>query len=233
MDPKTFVNRFFLVAAIAGAILAAYVVAKAETPGNSKTAQQTETSQVGAQIVAEGNARGAIACARCHGYDGASDGSGAFPALAGQSAVYLAHQLQHYAAGQRQNAIMGSIAKGLNEEEIDSVSQYYANATPPAILRTPTSPDLVALGKQFALVGDTTARVQNCVSCHGPNGQGLPPTIPYLAGQYRQYIKVQLQMFRKGYRTSASMQDVAHALPDQHVDAIAAYFDQLPLPSRK
>src|SRR5215471_16171173 len=116
MNPKTFVNRFVLVSAIAGTILAAYVVAKAQT-GNSK---------LGAQIVAQGNARGAIACARCHGYDGASDGSGAFPALAGQSATYLAHQIQHYASGQRQNAIMGSISKGLSEEEINSVSEYYA-----------------------------------------------------------------------------------------------------------
>lgn len=224
MNPKTFVNRIILLSVVCGAILGVYMAANAQTVGNSK---------LGAQIVAEGTSRGAIACARCHGYDGASDGSGAFPALAGQSSSYLAHQLEHYASGQRQNAIMGSIAKGLNEEEINSVAQYYANAIPPSISRSPASPDLVALGKQLALAGDTSARVQNCVSCHGPNGQGLPPTIPYLSGQYRQYIKVQIQMFRKGYRTSASMQDVAHSLPDQHVDAIAAYFDQLPLPSHK
>jgi cytochrome c553 len=224
MNPKTFVNRFIFLSLVVGVLLAGYVVAKAQTNGNS---------QLGAQIVSEGTAKGAIACARCHGYDGASDGSGAFPALAGQSAVYLAHQLQHYASGQRQNAIMGSIAKGLSEEEINAVAKYYANAIAPSISRRAASPDLVALGKQLALVGDTSARVQNCVSCHGPNGEGLPPTIPFLAGQYRQYIKVQIQMFRKGYRTSAAMQDVAHALPDQHADAIAAYFEQLPLPSHK
>jgi cytochrome c553 len=224
MNPKTFVNRFIFLSVVVGILLAGYVVAKAQTNGNS---------QLGAQIVSEGTAKGAIACARCHGYDGASDGSGAFPALAGQSAVYLAHQLRHYASGQRQNAIMGSIAKGLSEEEINAVAQYYANANAPTISRRAAAPDLVALGKQLALVGDASARVQNCVSCHGPNGEGLPPTIPFLAGQYRQYIKVQIQMFRKGYRTSASMQDVAHALPDQHVEAIAAYFEQLPLPSHK
>jgi cytochrome c553 len=224
MNPKTFVNRFIFFSAVIGTILGVYIAAKAQTTGSP---------QLGAQIVDQGNAKGAIACARCHGYDGATDGSGAFPALAGQSAHYLANQLQHYASGQRRNAIMGSIAKGLSEEEINSVSQYYATAVPPSISRVPASPELVARGKQLALEGDSSARVQNCISCHGPNGQGLPPTIPFLAGQYRQYIKVQIQMFRKGYRTSASMQDVAHALPDEHVDAIAAYFDQLPLPSHK
>jgi cytochrome c553 len=224
MNPQTFVNRFILVSAVVGAILAGYVVAHAQTAVDPK---------LGAQVVAEGTAKGAIACARCHGYDGASDGSGAFPALAGQSALYLAHQLQHYASGNRQNAIMQSIAKGLSEEEINDVSRYYANSKPPSILRNSASPDLVARGKQLALVGDASARVQNCVSCHGPNGEGLPPTIPFLAGQYRQYIQVQIQMFRKGYRSSASMQDVAHALPDPDVEAIAAYFDQMQLPAHK
>jgi cytochrome c553 len=224
MNPKTFVNRFILVSAAIGAILAGYVVAHAQTAVDPK---------LGAQVVAEGTAKGAIACARCHGYDGASDGSGAFPALAGQSPLYLAHQLQHYASGHRQNAIMQSIAKGLSEEEINDVSRYYANSKPPSISRSSASPDLVARGKQLALVGDASARVQNCVSCHGPNGEGLPPTIPFLAGQYRQYIQLQIQMFRKGYRSSASMQDVAHALPDQDVEAIAAYFDQMQLPAHK
>jgi cytochrome c553 len=224
MNPNTFVNRVILLSVVIGAILGFYMAAKAQTTGNLR---------LGAQIVAEGNARGSIACARCHGYEGISDGSGAFPVLAGQSAMYLSSQLRHYASGQRQNAIMASIAKGLTEEEISSVSQYYANVIPPAITRSPASSDLIALGKQLALAGDSSARVQNCVSCHGPNGEGLPPTIPFLAGQYRQYIKVQMLMFRKGYRSSVPMQDVAHALPDRHVEAIAAYFDQLPVPAHK
>jgi Cytochrome c len=49
--------------------------------------------------------------------------------------------------------------------------------------------------------------VEACVSCHGPNGDGEPPTVPYLAGQYKQYIKLQIQMFQKGYRKSALMKD--------------------------
>jgi cytochrome c553 len=185
------------------------------------------------RIVAEGTSRGAIACVRCHGYDGASDGSGAFPVLVGQSALYLSTQLQHFASGRRQNAIMQSIAKGLTPEEIESVAQYYATVRASDVPRRTNSSQQVAFGQKLALQGDSDARVQACVSCHGPEGEGLPPAIPYLAGQYQHYIKVQIQMFRMGYRTSPSMQDVAHAIPDQHLDAIAAYFDQLPLPSHK
>ncbi|MBV8052167.1 MAG: c-type cytochrome [Acidobacteriaceae bacterium] len=228
MNAKSFVNRVIFYSVIAGGILGVYVAARAQTTGGSSTAA---IAKLGAQVVGEGTTRGAVACARCHGYDGASDGSGAFPALAGQSAYYLAEQLRQYASGERQNAIMGSIAKGLNDDELRSVAQYYANASPPLIARHASSADLVTRGKQFALQGDASARVQNCISCHGPNGEGQPPSVPFLAGQYESYIRLQLLMFKKGYRKSASMQDVAHNLPAPHAEAIAAYFDQLPLPS--
>jgi len=229
MNAQTIGNRFIAVSLLVlGVILAAYLSAQAQTTGNAGSG----TSQLSAQIVAQGTSRGAIACARCHGYDGSSDGSGAFPALAGQSAQYLANQLRHYASGERQNAIMVSIAKGLTEDELQAVAQYYASAHPPSISRHPSAADLVARGKEYALVGDASARVQNCISCHGPNGEGQPPDVPFLAGQYGAYIKLQLLMFQKGYRKSVQMQDVAHNLPTPHVEAVAAYFDQLQLPSQ-
>jgi cytochrome c553 len=231
---KRFVLCVLLPIAIATFLAACLVAANAQTvkPQNAKT-ESPGNSDLGARIVSEGTSRGAIACARCHGYDGASDGSGAFPALVGQPSLYLSSQLQQYASGKRQNAIMQSIAKGLTPEETESVAEYYATVRASVVPRRPNSPQQVALGKQLALQGDSEARVQACVSCHGPDGAGLPPSIPYLAGQYQHYIKVQIQMFRMGYRTSMPMQDVAHAMPDQHLDAIAAYFDQLPLPSHK
>jgi len=190
-----------------------------------------DNSSSGAVIVAQGTPRGAVACARCHGFEGASDGSGAFPALAGQTEYYLSHQLQRYASGQRRNAIMEFIAKALTSDEIESVARYYAHANPPSYPRLSAPPDLIARGKQLALMGDASARVQDCVSCHGPNGEGEPPTIPYLAGQYKHYLEIQLLMFNKGYRTSEQMARVAHQMPEQHIEAIAVYFDQLPRPA--
>jgi cytochrome c553 len=222
-------TRFVFLCTAVGVILVLYAVARSQTAASSS---KTVNSTLGAEIVNQGTTAGAIACVRCHGYDGASDGSGAFPALAGQSAEYQATQLHQFASGERQNAIMNLVAKGLNQDEIQAVSLYYANANPPVIARHAKSPDLVARGKQLALIGDASARVQNCISCHGPNGRGQPPSVPYLAGQYQAYIVLQLQMFQKGYRKSISMQGVAHNLPAEHAEAIAAYFEQLPLPSK-
>ena len=194
---------------------------------------QTDPPQLGAQIVAQGTTSGAIACARCHGFDGQADGSGAFPKLTGQFPQYLAKQLRAYASGARQNALMQPIAKGLNDAEIDSVAQYYASLHASTLPSRPVAAQLVDRGEQLAKLGDLNLRVQACESCHGPNGQGEPPAVPYLAGQYGHYITVQIQMFRQGSRTSQQMEDPAHALRQQDVAAVAAYFEQVSRPAPK
>jgi cytochrome c553 len=184
--------------------------------------------ELGAQIVAQGTPNGAIACARCHGFDGEADGSGAFPKLAGQFPQYLAKQLKAYASGIRQNAIMQPIAKGLKDAEIDSVAKYYASLHPSTLPSRPVAAELLARGQQLAKLGDLNLRLQACESCHGPNGQGEPPEVPYLAGQYGHYISVQIQMFRQGIRKSQQMEDPAHSLREQDIAAVAAYFEQVP-----
>jgi len=199
------------------------------------TAQSAPTAaqQMGAQIVAQGTANGAIACARCHGFDGEADGSGAFPKLAGQFPQYLAKQLRAYASGARQNALMQPIAKGLRDAEIDSVAQYYASLPSSALPSRPAAAQLVARGEQLAKLGDLNLRVQACESCHGPNGQGEPPAVPYLAGQYAHYISVQIQMFRQGIRKSQQMEDPAHSLREPDITAVAAYFERASRPGAK
>src|SRR5271168_928981 len=187
----------------AGALLVSYSTARPA---------QTDALQLGAQIVAQGTTNGAIACARCHGFDGQADGSSAFPKLAGQFPQYLAKQLRAYASGARLNALMQPIAKGLKDAEIDSVAQYYASLHTSSLPSGSAASQLVARGEQLAKLGDLSLRVQACESCHGPNGQGEPPAVPYLAGQYGHYISVQIQMFRQGIRKSQQMQDPAHEI---------------------
>src|SRR5215510_4405774 len=59
----------------------------------------------GAVIAAQG-AAGGPACAACHGFDGISDTTGAFPRIDGQSASYLGQQMRDFASSDRMNAIM-------------------------------------------------------------------------------------------------------------------------------
>lgn len=204
--------------------LASFLAAQSHKP---------EPGQLGAQIVAQGTKNGAVACARCHGFDGASDGSGSFPKLTGQSANYLADELHAYVSGNRKNSLMEPIAKGLNDEEIKAVAEYYENVRATSVAPRPQPSQLIARGEQLAKVGDLNIRVQACESCHGPNGRGEAPTVPYLAGQYSHYIILQIRMYRQGYRKTMQMMDPALNLPEQDVAALAAYFEQVSRPTQK
>jgi cytochrome c553 len=129
---------------------------------------------------------------------------------------------------------MQPIAKGLNDEEIDAVAQYYARLHAVSLPSRPMPTQLRDRGKQVAEVGDLSVRVQACESCHGPNGEGeLISGVPYLGGQYSHYISVQIQMFRRGYRKSQQMFVPAHNLNEQDIIAVADYFEQASRPAMK
>jgi cytochrome c553 len=183
----------------------------------------------GAAIAAQGVAAGAPACAQCHAYNGASDGSGAFPRITGQSAYYLAKQLRDYVSGARTNAVMTPIAKALSSADVTDVAAYYASVSAPFLPLKNAKPMLVKRGEQLATVGDAAKDLQSCNNCHGPGGAGEPPAIPYLGGQYARYTAFQLTMWKRGFRKNSpdSMADVAKRLNDQEIAAVAAYFQQV------
>jgi cytochrome c553 len=194
-------------------------------------AQKTDMTQRGAEIVAHGTSAGAVACARCHGFDGLSDGSGAFPILANQTADYLSKQLRDFASGTRLNAIMTPIAKALTDEEIEAAAQYYATVHATTVPPPARSPDLVKRGETLATAGDMQRQVLPCIACHGQKGVGQPPVTPYLGGQYGQYIVSQMAMFNRGYRKNALMSTEARKLDEGDYEALGAYFEGLPRPS--
>jgi cytochrome c553 len=183
----------------------------------------------GAVIAAQGTAAGAPGCAQCHAFNGASDGTGAFPRVAGQSSEYLAAQLRDFAANVRANAIMSPIAKALTAADVDDVAAYYATLDAPFLPLRKPDPALVKSGEQLAKVGNEARGIPACDNCHGPGGAGEPPAIPYLAGQYAPYIATELRMWQHGYRKNSPdmMADVAKLLNDQEIASLAAYYQQV------
>ena len=183
----------------------------------------------GALIAAQGVAPGVPACAECHAYNGGSDGSGAFPRIAGQSPYYLNEQMRDFASGVRANAVMTPIAKALAPEEAQDVVAYYAAVASPFLPLASADPTLVQRGEQLAKIGDASKNLQSCDDCHGPDGAGEPPALPYLAGQYAHYIAFQLKMWQLGFRKGGpnAMEYIAKRLDDQEVAAVAAYFQQV------
>jgi cytochrome c553 len=175
------------------------------------------------------------ACHTCHGMQGAGDSSGAFPRLSGQSAWYLYKQLKDYASGQRQNDVMSPIAKTLSDQQMEDVAAFYAAQQETAAAPRP-EPDTLLLqrGAAISATGLPDKGVAACVNCHGPSGRGLPPSFPYLAGQYGPYIELQFRFWKEGARRNdplGVMQHIAQQLSEEDIRAVAAYFASMPPPT--
>jgi cytochrome c553 len=210
-------------AALLLAPLGVITLVQAQSAGHQPDAKH------GAVIVAQGTAAGAPPCAQCHAFNGVSDASGAFPRLAGQSAYYLAKQLRDFASGARASAIMSPIAKALSPDDVADVAAYFGSVNAPFLPLKAGDAALVKHGQELAKVGSSERRIQNCDNCHGPEGAGEPPAIPYLAGQYAHYIAFTLQMWQQGFRKNSlnTMGVIAQKLDDREIAAVAAYYQQV------
>jgi cytochrome c553 len=211
----------------AGAIVGVGIMWCAHATADSSVVQPDAAH--GSIIAAQGKAPGAPACAQCHAYNGASDGSGAFPRISGQSASYLAKELRDYASGVRGNAVMTPIARALSASDTADVTAYYASVTAPYLPLASPDPMLIKRGEQLAENGDAAKQLQSCNNCHGPGGVGEPPAIPYLAGQYAHYIVFQLTMWKGGVRNNSPdvMAEIAKRLDDRDIASVGAYFQQV------
>ena len=67
----------------------------------------------------------AAGCASCHGTEGRSDNE--MPGLAGKSKTDLANMLREFKGDKRKSAtIMHQHAKGLSEDQIDRLANYFS-----------------------------------------------------------------------------------------------------------
>jgi cytochrome c553 len=85
--------------------------------------------QVSAAPVGTAPAKAAL-CASCHGKNGVGITTD-YPNLAGQHADYIARALVEYAHGDRKNPIMPNFVAGLSQGDIEDISNYYAQQSPP------------------------------------------------------------------------------------------------------
>lgn len=166
------------------------------------------------------------ACSRCHDTAGAAPPSPYVPHIGGQNEAYLRRALHEYRDDSRQSGFMEPVADDLDDEQIDRLAAYYASLPPsPRQPPRPSSPQLREQGRQLAEQGDRARKVPACLSCHGANGRS---DYPRLAGQSEQYIRRQLQVWRRGGRHKtphgAMMSVVAKRLTDQQVEAAASFF---------
>tara|TARA_B100001113_G_scaffold74343_1_gene57855 strand:+ start:17720 stop:18334 length:615 start_codon:yes stop_codon:yes gene_type:complete len=169
-------------------------------------------------------------CVACHGQNGISLNP-VWPKLAGQNPKYLATQLHEFKKGpdgKRNNAVMYGIAMTLTDSNITDLAEYYATLEPTIGL---TKDDYLELGRNIYRGGNMEIRMQACISCHGPNGQGnYAAAIPMLSGQHSQYTYQQLKNFQASKRSNdynKMMRNIVHRMTDEEMKAVASYIEGL------
>jgi len=75
--------------------------------------------------------------------------------------------------------------------------------------------------------GAAVAAERSCGACHGERGISGTGPIPSLAGQQREYVTLQLVLFREGIRDVPAMQGPVEGLSDTQLEDLGAYFASL------
>ncbi|MEC9206200.1 MAG: c-type cytochrome [Pseudomonadota bacterium] len=171
-----------------------------------------------------------VTCVACHGVDGKSPNP-IWPNLAGQHVKYLKIQLYEFRKGQngkRNNAIMHGISLTLSDEDIESLALYYSSLEKPVGI---TKDKYLEKGQNIYRGGNLKFKIQACIACHGPNGQGnYAAAIPVLSGQHSEYIVQQLKNFQSGIRSNdpnKMMRNVVHRMTDEEIRSVAEYIEGL------
>jgi cytochrome c553 len=187
------------------------------------------TANINAGDIGKGKEK-SITCIACHGQDGISV-SPIWPKLAGQHQSYLASQLHEFKKGpegKRNNAIMYGISMALSDEDINNLSTYYESLD--KSIGT-TADDSFKLGQNIYRGGNMEYKIQACIACHGPNGDGNgPAAIPVLSGQHAEYIYSQLKNFQKSVRSNdpnKMMRNIVHRMTDEEIKSVAQYIQGL------
>lgn len=133
----------------------------------------------------------AMACTGCHGPEGASTGP-AVPSIGGMDQSYFIEVMEGFRSGAVYGTIMGRIAKGYSEPEIERMADYFHDL--PFVPANQTfDPARAAAGREL--------HATYCERCHDDGGIVLE-TGPYyvLAGQWTPYLRDTLEDFRDGRR---------------------------------
>jgi cytochrome c553 len=164
------------------------------------------------------------ACSKCHGVNGVSI-SPLFPILAAQIPGYIEAELKLFRirgrSDPRARAFMWGISRGLTDEQIKGVAQYFSSQ-PPVKGDGSSNPALADKGKALYENGAPERDIEACTVCHGHSGEGVN-TQPRLAGQHRDYVATGMLQYRSGLRENKVMQHVTEKMTDDEIAAVVDY----------
>jgi cytochrome c553 len=163
----------------------------------------------------------AALCTPCHGEAGISQTENT-PSLAGQPDLFLQWQLVFFRSSSRKNETMQPIAEQLSNDDVRKLGAYFASLPLPKASAPDDNPDLSKKGAQ-------AAQGRRCASCHTDTFAGTK-AVSRLAGQREDYLIKALHDYKSNMRVGggvAAMADVAYALSDEEIEALAHYLAHL------
>lgn len=163
-------------------------------------------------------------CASCHAIDGNS-GVATYPRLAGQNPFYIENNVKAIRDGKR---VEGSAKEmrdsigSISDQDVRDVALYFSKQYPKSGEVNPKL-DPENEGAKIFRGGIAARKVPACMSCHGPNGAGLPNEYPRISGQHMGYVETQLKAYRDGVRKNAKMEKVAKMLSDDEIKKVSNF----------
>ena len=160
-------------------------------------------------------------CAGCHGANGNSVGP-ASPSIAGMDALAFVDTMKAFQEGDAYSTIMGRIAKGYTDEELESMAGYFHEQEFVAVTQD-FDKDKVAAGEKL--------HDKYCEKCHIEGGKAVPDEEDYyiLAGQWTPYLQYAMADFQAGRSEMAKkmkkkLKQMHEAKGDDAMVALYAYY---------
>jgi cytochrome c553 len=218
MQGIKFVSNIAMVAALA---LSSQLLAETAPEAGKTKGDAAKGQQIATQV-----------CAACHNADGNSS-IPANPSLAGQHAEYITKQLNDFKPkegkrAERESAIMSAMVAPLSQEDMQNLGVYYSIQT--AKPGAAQDKALAEQGEKMYRGGNLETGVPACASCHSPNGVGIPPNYPRIAGQHSDYLAAQLRAFRTEERTrdpNNVMHMIASRMSEREIQAVSQFMSGL------
>ncbi len=162
----------------------------------------------------------AAVCKACH-LSGTMQSTSVIPNIWGQSEGYTYIQLRDFKSGARnapEDAAMRGIVATMSDADILEMAKYASTQPWPKV--EPISTDTALLKK-----GAYATALGGCVGCHFNDWKGFSAN-PRIGDQSTAYLAATIRQFRSGSRAnSPGMSDLARALDEGDIDAVAAYLN--------
>lgn len=156
------------------------------------------------------------ACAGCHGTNGQSAGF-SMPSLAGQNKVATVEAMKAFKSGERPSSVMGRLAKGYSDAEIEAMGDYFAKQKPAPVAVQQFDSKLASQGKGL--------HERHCKRCHLESGKEFDENASVVAGQWLKYLQIQMADYSDGKRKmSEKKAEKMKPLTRDELDALANYY---------